>query len=490
MTIRTRLIVSTAALLCLASGIIGTVAINAVTGTMTDRLDAQLREYLRQPPVAAYATTRAVAAEDADAVVAPARPLAKEDVPYQAVAMIFVAEDGTAEVAYPAGYFTNPLPPPVLPADLPAEGSYAYARSADGSTRYRILAGGPVATVARDGAEARTYRLVLAAPTTEVDAVQHRLIWTMLVTIALVLLLSVLGSWAITRRGLRPVDDMVDTAAAIAAGDLDRRVAEPKEKGELARLAGALNTMVSRLVHAHGERQSQQERLRRFVADASHELRTPLATISGYAELYESGGTPEGPMLDRAMSRIRAESGRMGGLVDDMLVLARLDDEATGTAAAARTARCDLAALARDAVDDARATDEERAYTAVLPETLAVRANEAELRQVLSNLLANARMHTPPGTSVRVSLTEDAEGVLLTVADDGPGMPEKHRARVFDRFYRADPSRSRATGGSGLGLSIVDGLVAAHGGAVAVESTPGAGTAVHVRLPRRSPDSP
>jgi len=474
MTIKARLILSTGALLCLATAVISVVAISAVTGSMTARLDAQLREFMRQPQIA---TTQAPAG-----VLMISKGLATTSA-YQAVAVMVVDDSGGLTGLVNAGYFTDPLPAPDLPETLPADGEATTASSADGTVDYRVLPVGAVTRLSIDpGTGEKTTvsgRLVLAAPMTEVSTVRQQLITTMAVTVAGVLLLSVLASWWITRRGLRPVGNMIDTAAAIAEGDLSRRVDRPSGRfDELTRLATAINTMVSRLVRAIGERETQQERLRRFVADASHELRTPLATIGGYADLYESGGASSGAVLDRAMSRIRAENLRMAALVDDMLLLARLDQQAEQVYGA-----CDMSRVVADSVDDARAVDAERDVLAELAPSVTVTGDEARLRQVTANLLANARQHTPPGTTVAVTLAVEDDRAVLTVEDDGPGLDDEHRARAFDRLYRVDPSRSRATGGSGLGLSIVASIVAAHKGSVEMTGAPGEGTCVRVELP-------
>jgi two-component system OmpR family sensor kinase len=246
----------------------------------------------------------------------------------------------------------------------------------------------------------------------------------------------------------------------------------------MGRLSLALNRMVSRLTDAITQRDRQHERLRQFVADAGHELRTPLTAIGGYVQLYQSGATPPGEKLDRAMSRIGSENARLAKLVDDLMVLSRLDEEVGGD-----RELVELTQLARDAVDDAEVADPTHPITLQASKPLTVVANEGQLRQVLVNLLTNARVHTPQGTAIDVSVAENAGWAVLRVADHGPGIPAEHRQKVFDRFYRADPSRSRATGGSGLGLSIVSSIVAAHGGQIRLESEPGQGTAIEVRLP-------
>lgn len=216
------------------------------------------------------------------------------------------------------------------------------------------------------------------------------------------------------------------------------------------------------------------------MADASHELRTPVTAIRGYAELYRSGGLEDGAHLDRAMTRIEQESGRMGGLVEDLLLLARLDEHRP-----LERETVDVAGLATDATTDLRAIDPDRPVALHVDGGGAalVEGDEPRLRQVLANLLNNARVHTPAGTPVAVTVDRTAADVRVVVSDEGPGIAPADRQRIFERFYRTDRSRSRESGGSGLGLSIVAAVVAAHGGAVRVESAPGTGTAFTVELP-------
>jgi two-component system OmpR family sensor kinase len=230
--------------------------------------------------------------------------------------------------------------------------------------------------------------------------------------------------------------------------------------------------------------------MRRFVADASHELRTPLTSIRGFAELYRQGAVRGDDDVRRLIERIESEGGRMGLLVEDLLLLARLDQQRP-----IAVAPVDLAAIAGDAVHDARAVQPDRPIALHLDESLTdvpvLLGDEGRLRQVVGNLVTNALVHTPKGTRISVRLAEEEGGVLvLQVADDGPGMEPADAARAFERFYRADASRTRSAGGTGLGLSIVDSLVAAHGGSVQLDTTPGEGTTVTVRLPRSGPPQP
>jgi signal transduction histidine kinase len=317
-----------------------------------------------------------------------------------------------------------------------------------------------------------------------------------------VVVLAVLGAtgYLLVHNSLRPLREVEDTARAIAGGDLSQRVPEGDERTEVGRLSTALNGMLSRIESSFRAQQASEEqarssetRMRRFVADASHELRTPLTSIRGFAELYRQGavGTPE--ETRRLMQRIEAEGARMGLLVEDLLMLARLDQQRPLS-----ITPVDLAELAGDAVHDARAVQPDRPIALHLDDSLTdvpvVLGDEGRLRQVIGNLVTNALTHTPPDTRVTVTLAEEAEHpdmVVLRVADRGPGLAREDAARVFERFYRADASRTREEGGgTGLGLAIVASLVAAHGGSVDVVTGPGEGATFVVRLPRSGPDLP
>jgi two-component system OmpR family sensor kinase len=311
----------------------------------------------------------------------------------------------------------------------------------------------------------------------------------LLVSVAVLVVLAALG-YAVVRSSLRELVEVEHTAEAIAAGDLSRRVPESDDRTEVGRLASALNTMLSQIESAFRAREASEtsaraseERMRRFVADASHELRTPLTSIRGFAELHRQGAVPDAAGVERVLRRIEDEAARMGLLVDDLLLLARLDQQRP-----LERRPVDLLALAADAVSGAQvvAPDHRIALEVGGGPTSAppvVIGDEARLRQVLSNLVGNALAHTPAGTAVTVRLATNNGTARLTVADDGPGMAGDHARRVFERFYRADSARGRANGGSGLGLSIVAALVAAHGGTVGVTSAPGQGTSFDVELP-------
>jgi signal transduction histidine kinase len=264
-----------------------------------------------------------------------------------------------------------------------------------------------------------------------------------------------------------------------SSGDLAARMPDPGDRHEAGRLAAAINTMLDRIQQAFGARLRSEQKVRQFAADASHELRTPLTTIRGYAELYRQGAL--GPdELPSAMRRIEQEAERMSMLVAELLELARLDRTSS-----LDLTETDLAALARDAVADARAVEPDRPVIAEVPPSLVVIADESRIRQVLANLLGNVRAHTPAGTPAAVRLYGHKGGAVLEVADAGPGMSEQEAARAFDRFYRSargsEPSRDGT--GSGLGLSIVQAIAAAHGGYVRLRSAPGAGTTVQLWIP-------
>ncbi len=298
--------------------------------------------------------------------------------------------------------------------------------------------------------------------------------------LAVLAALAVLGlvTWWVIRLGVRPVRQMTETATAIAGGDLSLRVPEGDSRTEAGALGAALNAMLARIEEAFEQRSASEARLRQFVADASHELRTPLTTIRGYAELHRAGALEDATERAEAMRRTEQEAVRMGNLVDDLLLLARLDQDRR-----AGRAPVDVAALAEDAVRDARASAPDRDIDLdAAAEGVMVTGDEDQLRQVVANLIGNALVHAP-SASVRVEVRRSGTEVTLGVTDDGPGMSPADAARALERFYRADPSRSRQHGGSGLGLAIVDATVRAHGGTVTIRTSEGGGTTVYVTLP-------
>jgi two-component system, OmpR family, sensor kinase len=390
----------------------------------------------------------------------------------------------------------NPLeqgrPPPRVPDD-PAwfeanAGETTTVPAAGGGGRWRVAV-----APRRDGSGGS---VVVAASLDGIDATirQLRLID---LGVSLIVLAALAGvGAAIVRASLRPLVEIEQTARAIAAGDLTRRVPERDPGTEVGRLGRALNTMLAQIESAFGARAASEasarrseDRMRRFVADASHELRTPLTTIRGFAELYRQGAARDPAELDRLMWRIEDQAARMGLLVEDLLLLARLDTERP-----LDRQPVDLLALAAEAVNDARAVAPDRRIELVLggdngdhDGVLVVLGDDRRLRQVLANLVNNALTHTPAGSPIEVrvgtSTLDGRPGAAVEVVDHGPGLAPEQAERVFERFYRADPARSPADGGSGLGLSIVAALVAVHGGTVAVDSVPGRGARFRVVLP-------
>jgi two-component system OmpR family sensor kinase len=326
----------------------------------------------------------------------------------------------------------------------------------------------------------------VAIDLSDVQSTVRALVYAQVGIGAAVLLVLGVAGYAVVHRSLRPLAEVEQTAAAIADGQLDRRVPQRDPRTEVGRLSLALNGMLAQIQRAVAssessaeQARSSEDRMRRFITDASHELRTPLTTIRGFAELYRQGAVSD---VEMAMSRIESESSRMGLLVEDLLLLARLDAQRP-----LERHRVDLLALASDAVHDAQSIAPQRDITMEVfdgPGTPEVLGDEARLRQVLGNLVANALQHTPEsaGVTVRVGTVDD--NAVLEVCDEGPGMSQDDAHRVFERFYRADSSRARASGGTGLGLSIVDSLVYAHGGTVSVTTAPGEGCRFKVNLPR------
>lgn len=321
--------------------------------------------------------------------------------------------------------------------------------------------------------------VILALPLRAVDATVARVTAVALGTTAAILAVLALVAWWVIRLGIRPIKAMTATASAIAGGDLTHRVPEAPAKTEAGDLGRSLNSMLSSIETAFDEKDRSEQRLRRFAADASHELRTPVTTIRGYAELYRAGGLRGDGELGEAMGRTESEAIRMGRLVDDLLLLARLDQ-----GRALDRQPVDLTQFAVEAAADAAVRDPDREITGPeSTEPVMVLADADRLRQVISNLVANALVHTPAGSPVTVEVgTEGGRGVLRVI-DHGEGMPPEVAQRAFERFYRADPARSRHRGGSGLGLSIVESTVVALGGEVSLTSEPGQGLTVTVRIP-------
>jgi two-component system, OmpR family, sensor kinase len=338
-----------------------------------------------------------------------------------------------------------------------------------GGGRYRVRAS--------IESRAPNYILLLAAPLNSVDSTLHRLfLIELIVTLAVLAGLVALALWVV-HLGLRPLVAIEKTAAAIGAGDLSRRVERAEPNTEIGRLGLALNAMLGQIERAFKAREASEAKLRRFVADASHELRTPLAAVRAYAELFRRGAASRPDDLERAMSGIGRESERMSLLVEDLLLLARLDEGRP-----LERNPVDLEEVVGEAVETARTVEPSRPIDLEAQQAV-VLGDRDRLRQVVDNLLANVRAHTPAGAPVHVRVSRNGRSAVVEVEDSGPGLGEEEAEQVFERFHRGDPYRSRASGGVGLGLSIVAAVAEAHGGSASARSTPAEGSTFVITLP-------
>lgn len=504
-SLRSRVLVLAVALLATGFTAFALVTGNALRGYMEDRVDSQLRAAAQvfsvlPPQVARTGAERKPPAGLADF---------STDVLGNPV-ITYVSKDGGVESSIDslggASRTSQAQAPALTRLDSAAVAAHSGRPFTVGSTtgdeRWRVIAVPKVARSALPGAAATpsagSGSVVVATSMDQVDSTVGRM-WQNYRTTGLALLaVLAVACWFAVRSGLRPLSRVEQTAAEIAGGDLSRRVPElAGPRTELGRLATALNGMFGQLETAFGARAESEARMSRFVADASHELRTPLAGIKGLTDLHRMGALPDRQDIDVTMERIARESERLTRLVEDMLQLARLDAHALraagdGAVPGLDLAPADLRTLAADALHDVRALDPARPVTLTgpagdgTPASAPALTDEARLRQVVTNLIGNAITHTPSGTAIRIGVGTVGDHVVLEVAYEGPGLTPEQRARIFERFYRADTSRNRATGGSGLGLSIVQSLVAAHGGQVEVDSAPGQGTAFRILLPRLS----
>jgi two-component system OmpR family sensor kinase len=356
---------------------------------------------------------------------------------------------------------------PELPGRLPTRRSLFTV--GHGDAQFRVLSE-PIGQVT----------LVVAVPLSDVRSTLHRLVRVELGVTLLVLAGMAAMAWWLVRRELHPLEEMSTTAGAIAAGDLSQRVARADDVTEVGRLGTSLNTMLQQIEEAFAARQATEQQLRRFVADVSHELRTPLTSIRGYAELFRRGAASRPEDLATTMRRIEDEAQRMGVLVEDLLLLARLDE---GRPLGREPV--DLAALAEDIAGDARVAQPDRAVTVLgADQPAVVPGDDHRLRQAVANLVFNALQHTPAGSPVEVRLVRRPADVVVEVVDHGEGLTMEDAPHVFERFWRPDASRTRQSGGgAGLGLSIVASVAAAHGGSAEVGPTPGGGATFRLLLP-------
>ena len=473
MSLRVRLLLLTTALLLTGLALIGTVVSDRLGHYQVGRLDGQLRSLTDLIAALPVSGPRDPVAAGPD-LLDPALELI--GAPY----LVYLDADGAvADGLMSSRLNSGSLPPAAELRTLPTDGSGVFLRAGDDSGRWRAVAR---RTTGWNGT------VIAAAPMTEADATVGQLRATSLISgIVLLVVLTAVG-WFALGRGLRPLRRIDRTAAAIAAGDLSRRVPALAAPGtEIGHLTASLNTMLGQLERAFADRAASEARMRAFVSDVSHELRTPLFVIKGSTDLHRMGALAGPADVDAAMRRIESEATRLTRLTEDLLLLAELDDAPEGQL---DRAPMDLRTLATDARQDLHALDPARPVELTgpggtgPPGPAPVDADEARLRQVVTNLVGNVVAHTPKGTGVRVSAGTVGGHAVLEVADRGPGLTADQAGRVFDRFYRTDRSRNRLGGANaGLGLAIALSLARAHGGDLELETAPGAGACFRLVLP-------
>jgi two-component system OmpR family sensor kinase len=500
LSLRSRLVLLSLVLVLLGLAVSDTVVLGSVRSQLVQRVDQQLERFGR--PLAQRLGTEGIPAPRTIRPGNGSRPW----LPSQFV-VAFASADGRISEQFRlpvAAGDPRPLWPRMDAAALTAQLGTPFDVASDhGGGRWRALivpvpspsdasshASSPAVSPAPVRGRTLPAGLVVAASLDDVSSTISRLSTAFWLIGAVVAALLGVAGWFAVRAGLRPLRRIEATAVEIAEGrPLSHRMPAASPHTEAGRLASALNGMLAQIESAFAARAESEEQMRRFVADASHELRTPLAGIRGFAELYRMGALPVEADVKRTMARIESEAVRLGGLVEDLLTLVR-----TQELRPVQLAPMDLRTLAVDALHDTTALDPTRTVTLTgpggdgPPAPAPVLGDEARLRQVVANLVGNAVAHTPPGTPVRIGVgTRDTQGVL-EVADTGPGLTPAQAARVFERFYRTDASRTRTTGGgAGLGLSIVAALITAHGGHVELDTAPSKGATFRVRLPSASP---
>ncbi len=475
LSLRARLLTVLTALLVIALFATGVLTLTVLKPVLVDQKDRQLREALADP-------------RGLQNILAPRSPFSGSDGPSQFYVELVDADGTVLRVDGPGrGDGSPPALGTITHAEAERrEGTPYDVASSDGSVTWRALT-----VPGRLQSTGEPVTVTVALPLDDVtDAVSQlglRLIALgLLVTAACVLL-----GWLAVRRAFRPLLDVEDVTAAFAAGDTTRRVTDDWPGTEVGRLGGAVNGMLDEIETTLAAREASEAKMRRFVGDASHELRTPLAAVRGFAELYRMGAVPTPDDVANAFRRIEDEATRMGGLVEDLLVLARMDAQRP-----LQHRPVDLLVLAADAAHDARALAPDRKVSltgidgAGEARPTPTTGDEPTLRQVATNLIANAIRHTPRGSPISIEVGSRGHEAVLRVVDHGPGVPPEQAQQIFERFFRADPSRTRSTGGgSGLGLAIVAAIVQAHGGAARVLPTRGGGATFEVSLPARLQDS-
>ena len=470
-TLRRTLVVGMSALVALAFVIMSVATIVALRSFAFDRLDQQVRESLSF--VAGSSRFDGGSRPPGSGSGGPAPRIGS----LQAV----VAADGTVERS---GYTRSDGTEVALTDDQVARLTTAIATDRQPSS---VDLGGDLGTFRVAGAQRDGTTVFAGESEADVSATTSALTVILAAVGAVVLVAAILGLSLFVRRSLRPLERVADVAQRVSTLSLDAgsvdiadRVEPPDTDPatEVGRVGASLNDLLAHVQRSLDARQYSEEQLRRFIADASHELRTPLASIRGYAQLSLGEDAPMTPTQARSFDRIESEAQRMASLVDDLLLLARLD-----AGQPLRRDEVELTLLAVDAVSDAQASATTHEWRLDVSEDLIeVTGDENRLRQVVANLLRNAQTHTPAGTRVTLSLARDGADAVLSVTDTGPGIDPAVAERLFDRFARADDARNRDEGSTGLGLSIAQAIVTAHGGSITVDSVPGR-TVFEVRLP-------
>jgi two-component system, OmpR family, sensor kinase len=463
-SLRFRILALTFLLCAVAVAIVNVVAVATVRSRLQAGIDAQLKQI---PTV-----------EPAPLSLPDSRTLDDNSVQFLANYVITELDPATgAQVSQLVGPLQRSAPLPELSTvsrDIIAKASLGAALRTVGSVgssgyryRLRVLAPGSGQPV-----------LVIAVSLADMRATVHRLSLIDAGVSAAVLLSLLAIGIPVTRLGLRPLADVELTARHIASGSLSSRAPHEQERTEVGSLARSFNQMLERIQEAFVQRDDSEQQLRRFVADASHELRTPLTVIRAYAELFRQGALTASPEAQQAAERIESEATAMGELVEDLLLLARLDQHPEP-----RHEPVDLTSLLAEAVQRVSSTAPSHELSIVSDPAVHVAGDPLALRRAVTNLLRNAVLHTPPGTCVLAGVREDGDAVTVWVSDNGPGMSPEVQAHAFERFFRGDASRIRHGGSGGLGLSIVSSVVAAHGGSVELTAAPGVGTTVVLHLP-------
>jgi two-component system OmpR family sensor kinase len=474
LSLRARLLVGLVVLVAVGLGAAATVTYEEQRSFLLTRVDQQVADS-RLPVAATLGLIQRGEAKHGPPSPRAARDNAPTTLQTSGTYGALIGAGGKVVASHSFTYDGSSPSPPALPAKLALSQFRSNrlheftvgARSGSG-LQYRVAA------FAMPGGQI----LVIAVPLRDVDQTLSRLIIVeLLVGIGVILALTALG-WVVIRVGLRPLERMGRVATEIAHGDLSRRVSPDSQRTEVGRLGSSLNDMLVQIEQAFADRGESEDRLRRFLSDASHELRTPLASIRGYAELFRLGAAGDGADLARAMERIESEAARMGVLVENLLLLARLDELPE-----MRLAPLDLAALAEHAAQDAQAVAPERDIHVTADRAVWVLGDEQQLQQVLANLTRNALIHTPAEAAIEISLTRRGDRAVLAIRDHGPGLPAGSGDQVFERFWRTEGGRSRGRGGAGLGLAIVKAIVDAHHGAVHAGNAPDGGAVFEVTLP-------